>query len=705
MDKKRKRAVIIVESPAKTRTIRRFVGDDFEVVATMGHVRDLPEHTFGVDVKNGFKPKFVIIPSKRKAINHLRKVVKNAEKVYLASDPDREGEAIAWHVSQVLRLKNPLRIEFTEITQRAVTEALKNPRRIDMNRVNAQLARRILDRIVGYRLSPFLWWKVRGARALSAGRVQSVALRMVCEREKEIEEFVPQEYWTITAVLEKPSTGERFEALLHKIDGQKPSIPNREEAERIVNELKGQEFVVAKVTKKLQRRNPPAPFITSTMQQEASNRLRFSPSKTMLLAQQLYEGLEVGEEGHVGLITYMRTDSVRVAPEAQEEARQFLLENYGPQYLPEKPPTYRSRATAQEAHECIRPTSVRRTPEYLRQFLERDQVRLYELIWRRFLASQSVPAQIEVTSASIRSGKYAFRAAGTAVKFDGFLRFWKPVTKGEERKLPPLEEGEVLRLVELKPEQHFTKPPPRYSEATLIRALEENGVGRPSTYAPTVSLLLDRGYVRYDESRRLVPTELGKTVNEILTTLFPDIIDVEFTAKMEEALDKIERGQADHLSLLRSFYPSFMKKLREAKKNFEAVTVERGEKELEEKCPQCGRPLVVKEGRHGRFISCSGFPQCKFKKPFALEVRCPLCGGEIIERYSTRRRRAFYSCANFPDCKFASWDLPVDRKCPLCGTIMSERVSKSGKVTYTCLNPECRFKLSEEPTEGSEGQE
>jgi len=649
------KAVIIVESPAKTRTLKQFLGEEFEVVATMGHVRDLPENEFGVDVENGFEPEFRVIPSKRRAIERLKRAVKGAERVYLASDPDREGEAIAWHVAKVLGLKKPLRIEFTEITRRAVEEALKNPRDIDMNRVNAQIARRVLDRIVGYKLSPFLWRKVKGAGVLSAGRVQSVALRLVCEREREIEEFVPEEYWTIKAVLRTPR-GEKFEAELVKVGGERAKIQSREEAERVSAELKRERFVVAKVERRRQRRNPPPPFITSTMQQEASKRYKFSPSRTMALAQQLYEGVEVGPEGHVGLITYMRTDSVRVAPEAQREAREFLAENFGPEYVPPQPPSYKSRKTAQEAHECIRPTSVRRTPEYVAKFVNRDQARLYELIWRRFLASQCSPALFDVTSASIEAGRFTLRATGQVLVFDGFLRVWKPSGERRERAIPELHEGEELELVRVVPEQHFTQPPPRYTEATLVKALEEKGVGRPSTYAPTVRTLLERRYVVKDRSGRLIPTELGKRVNGLLVRNFPGIVDVSFTAWMEEQLDEIERGKADRVEVLGRFYPEFLRQLKEAEERIESVRM-REDEETGESCPECGSPLVVKDGRFGRFVACSAFPKCKFKKPLPTRVKCPRCGSDIVERWSRGRKRPFYGCSN-PDCDFLSWKPP-----------------------------------------------
>lgn len=656
-----RKAVIVVESPAKTRTIRQFLGEEFEVVATMGHVRDLPEREFGVDVKNGFEPKFRIIPSKEGAIKRLEEAVKEAEEVYLASDPDREGEAIAWHVIEVLGLKRPLRIEFTEITKRAVEEALKNPRGIDMNRVDAQIARRILDRIVGYKLSPLLWRKVKGVGALSAGRVQSVALRLVCEREKEIEEFVPREYWTIKAVLKTPR-GEEFEAELAKVEGEKPEIPHKEEADKLASELRGQKFIVKEVKKREERRNPPPPFITSTMQQEASKRLRFTPSRTMLVAQQLYEGLEVGPEGHVGLITYMRTDSVRVAPEAQKEAREFLTEEIGREYIPPEPPVYKSKRTAQEAHECIRPTSVRRTPEDVAKFVNQDQARLYELIWRRFLASQCSPAQVEVTSATIEAGRFALRAAGQVLIFEGFLRLWKPEEERRDRPLPEIHQGEELTLVRVVPEQHFTQPPPRYTEATLIKVLEEKGVGRPSTYAPTMMILLDRRYVVRDEKRRLRPTELGLAVNELLVRNFPDIVDVSFTAWMEEQLDEIERGKAKRPELLGRFYPEFMRQLKEAKGKIERVRM-REDEETGEQCPECGSPLVVKEGKFGRFVACSSFPRCKFKKPFSIGERCSKCGSEVVERWSRRRRKPFYACSN-PDCDFLSWEPSLSPKEP-----------------------------------------
>lgn len=687
--------VIIVESPAKTKTLKSFLKDGWKVTASMGHIRDLPERSLGVDIEKGFRPKFVIISKKKEVVEKLKEEVKDAEEVYLASDPDREGEAIAWHLSQVLKLKNPLRIEFNEITKPAVLEGLRHPRQIDMNRVYSQHARRILDRIVGYKLSPLLWEKL-GFKTLSAGRVQSVALRLVCEREREIQAFVPEEYWKITARLTSKREYFPFDALLISRNGEKITIPNEEEANRILQALEGAEYRVIKIKKQERRRNPPPPFITSTLQQDASNRLGFTPARTMRIAQQLYEGIEI-DEGTVGLITYMRTDSVRIAETALEEAREFLKATFGEEYLPPAPRRFKVKEGAQDAHEAIRPTSVFRTPERLAPYLNTDQLKLYTLIWRRFLASQMKEAVMDLTSVDIEAKEFLFRATGSVVKFPGFLVMYEE--KKEELALPALEEGEVLELIELIPSQHFTQPPPRYSEASLVKALEQKGIGRPSTYAVIIQTLLDRNYV-VRENKQLVPTEMGFKVNDLLVENFPDIVDVSFTARMEEELDDIERGILRWDFVLEKFYEAFSQTLKNAFRSIEKQELK--DEPLEEKCPLCGASLVLKYGRYGQFVSCSNFPNCRYKRSIttSLGVKCPVegCDGELVERH-TRKGRVFYGCSKYPKCNFASWLKPTNTHCPKCGFILGEKVSRGEVVSLICLREGCGYQETVEREE------
>jgi len=685
-----KKSLVIVESPTKARTLKKLLDRRFRVLASMGHVRDLPKSKLGVDVDNGFAPHYIVIKGKGPILKELREAAKEADAVYLAPDPDREGEAISWHLQTLLNGVNPniRRIEFHEVTREAVRRALQHPRDIDMNRVAAQQARRVLDRLVGYKLSPLLWRKVRGG--LSAGRVQSVALRLVCDREREIEAFTPQEYWTITARLRRPDDDAVFEARLVARGDAKVEIPDEQEARRILRELEGAEYRVAEVRRRDQHRHPAPPFITSTLQQEANRRLGYSASRTMSLAQQLYEGLDVGEEGTVGLITYMRTDSVRVAASAQEEARAFVRERWGEAYVPPQPRRYASRRGAQDAHEAIRPTSVFRTPEKVRPYLRPDQYKLYRLIWERFVASQMSSAVLDTLAVDVAAGAYRLRATGQRVKFPGFLVVYRDLpADGEEEKegwLPELVVGEVLHLVELVPQQHFTQPPPRYTEATLVRALEEKGIGRPSTYAPTLETIKKRGYVRVVD-RRLVPTELGRLVNDLLLEHFPDIVDVGFTAQLEEGLDRVEEGQADWVGVVRKFYEPFEQDLRRAEALIEEVDLK--PEPTGEACPVCGRELVRKQGRFGTFIACSGYPECTYTRPVGIGVSCPKCGGEVVERRS-RRGRIFYGCANYPACDFTSWDRPTERRCGRCGYPMALRRSRRGEAYYRCVNTSCR---------------
>lgn len=703
--------LVVVESPAKARTVGKFLGKGYKVESTMGHVRDLLKSRLSVDVESDFAPTYRVLKDKREVVNHMRKSAKKAAEVYLATDPDREGEAIAWHLTEAAKISDrPIhRVVFHEITPQAVTEAFANSRDIDMQLVDAQQARRILDRLVGYQISPLLWKSVRGG--LSAGRVQSVALRLVVERERVIEAFVPVEYWSIEAELAKRETRgqerrESFRAILHKVRGEKPDLKNRDDAQGIVDDLAGASYVVAKVVKRDRRRKPPAPFITSTLQQDASRRLGFSARRTMRVAQQLYEGINVGPEGSVGLITYMRTDSVNVSALAQAEATEYIAEKYGRDYVPVKPHRHKTRAKrAQEAHEAIRPTSVRREPKAIRKHLSTDQSRLYDLIWRRFLASQMAAALIHATSVDIKAGDpraempYLFRATGSAVKFPGFLRLYEDIRKEQEAApLPPLARDEALDLLRLVPEQHFTKPPPRYSEATLVRALEEHGIGRPSTYAPILSTIRARGYVRMVE-RRFQPTELGFIVNDLLVEHFGDVINVDFTARMEEDLDLIASGEKERVPVLSEFYGGFQGLLDKARVEMQEVKLE--DEPAGENCDKCGSPMIIKTGRYGKFIACSNYPKCRNTKPYLVKVgvNCPQCGGDLVEK-RTRRGRLFYGCANYPDCEFSTWDKPVPQPCPECGGLMAE----AGKGSTKCTNCGARRELLvEEPSQETAG--
>jgi DNA topoisomerase-1 len=648
-------SLVIVESPAKAKTIKKILGEEFYVSSCMGHVVDLPKKELGVDIENNFKPKYLVIPGKKKVLKELKRQVEDKEKVYLATDPDREGEAIAWHLSQKLNgQRRYLRVAFREITAHAVREAFQNPTDIDQNRVNAQQARRILDRLVGYFLSPLLWKRL--TRGLSAGRVQSVALKLVVEREREIREFKPQEYWEIEAKLKKQNA-ETFSAKLEKIEDKKAKVEDKEQADRIIKELKGGKFLVSDIRERPKKKNPPAPFITSTLQQEAFNKLRFNAHKTMIVAQQLYEGVELGKEGPIGLITYMRTDSPRLSTEALAEIRQFITEAIGKEYLPEQPNIYKSKKTAQEAHEAIRPTQLRRKPQDLKEFLTPEQYKLYDLIWKRTVASQMKPAQLSVTTIDISCGKYLFRATGSRVVFRGFTVLYQLSEAKEPESqaslLPQLTVNEVLELVKLVPSQHFTRPPARYTDATLVRTLEEKGIGRPSTYAPIIQIIVSRNYVRRLEGY-LVPTELGEAVVRFLVKLFPEILDVKFTARIEEKLDEIEQGRLNWTDVLVSFYRPFSQSLNVAQQNLKKEVFQ-----TEERCQDCGRPMVIKWSKQGKFLSCSGFPKCKNARPLSSGVKCPRpgCDGELIQRRS-RKGSIFYGCSNFPKCRYTTRKLP-----------------------------------------------
>lgn len=660
--------LVIVESPTKAKTISKILGDDFRVVSSMGHIIDLPAKKLGVDVEDEFKPTYVVIPGKKKILAQLKKEAKGKENIYIATDPDREGEAIGWQIKEKLfKGKNVMRVSFHEITPHAVAEAFKSAREFDLKMIEAQVGRRVLDRMVGYFLSPLLWKKI--ARGLSAGRVQSVGLRLIVERERLIQKFTASEYWEIAADLFKSKVaGEsNFSAKLDKIDNQKAQIKVNAEAQSICDLLKDKEFKVLEIKKTEKKRNPAAPFITSTMQQEAFNKLRFNASKTMLIAQQLYEGIDIGEDNPVGLITYMRTDSPNVAVEAIQEVREYIGLSFGKDFVPEKPNVYKAKKSAQEAHEAIRPSYISRSPESLKDFLNHDQIRLYELIYNRFLASQMKPAEFLATSVDILADKYLFVANGSHLIFEGFLSAYsknqneekeEPDEETEKAKnvIPPLEVGEILGLKSLTPSQHFTKPPARFSDSSLIKALEEEGIGRPSTYAPIIYTIILRDYVRRIKGY-LNPSELGFKVNDMLVEYFPKIVDVKFTALVEEKLDEVAEGTLSRLKILEDFYLPFKESLNFAQANIvkEVITTD-------QICDKCGKPLIVKWGRRGKFLSCSGFPECKNSKSITSGVKCTVegCGGELIERHS--KRGFFYGCSNYPKCTFTSRDLPENKE-------------------------------------------
>jgi len=684
------KTLVIVESPAKAKSIGKFLGSKYSVKASMGHIRDLPKSQFGVDPDKGFEPKYIAIRGKGDIIKELRTAVKKADRVLLASDPDREGEAIAWHLQHLLGLDpgQKCRIEFNEITKNAVLSAVKNPRPIDDNRVNAQQARRILDRLVGYNLSPLLWKKVK--KGLSAGRVQSVAVRLICDREEEIDSFIQEEYWTLTALLAKGK--ESFEARLHRIGGQKAEIPSEARVNEIQEDLKGKSFVVAKVARREKLRQPPAPFITSSLQQEAYRKLNFAARKTMSVAQQLYEGIDLGKEGPSGLITYIRTDSTRVSDTARQEAADFISKRYGKEYVGSGVrPAAATKGKIQDAHEAVRPTSVDREPESVKTFLTSDQYRLYRLVWDRFMASQMSPAVIDTTSVDIKAGNYTFRVTGSIIKFNGYMRVYteareEGTEEEDNRTLPQLAEGDRLDRKALVPKQHFTQPPPRYSDATLIKALEEKGIGRPSTYAPIVETIQKRGYV-VKEKKQFYPTELGIVVVNLLKEYFKDIIDVEFTAAMEDKLDNIEEGDTQWVGVLKDFYVPFREILTRAEK--EIGHVDLADEVTDELCENCSRNLVIKMGRYGKFLACPGFPECRYTRPL-LEptgVKCPQCAGELVLRRS-KKGRTFYGCSSYPDCQFTVWDRPSQEKCPECGGMMVIKKNR-GKETLKCSSPDC----------------
>ena len=692
--------LVIVESPAKAKTIEKYLGKRYTVKASLGHLRDLPRSQMGVDTENNYEPKYITIRGKGPILQDLRKEAKKAKKIYLAADPDREGEAIAWHLANQLGvdIDSDCRVVFNEITKDAVKNSFKTPRPIDMDLVDAQQARRILDRLVGYNISPILWKKVK--KGLSAGRVQSVALRLIIDRENEINAFIPEEYWSITTQFEKDQT--KFEAAFYGTDEKKLKLSNEQEVQNVLKAIEGNPFEVTKVVKKERRRNPALPFTTSSLQQEAARKLNFRARKTMMLAQQLYEGIPLGRAGTVGLISYMRTDSTRISDTAKEEAKTFIETMYGEEFIPTEKKETKSKSNAQDAHEAVRPTSVERTPAAMKQYLSRDQLRLYKLIWERFVASQMAPAILDTVAVDLMNNDYKFRANGSQVKFPGFMKVYiegnddateQPV---DEKMLPELAEKEQLKSEEIEPKQHFTQPPPRYSEARLVKTLEELGIGRPSTYAPTLDTIQKRGYVTLD-ARRFVPTELGVIVHEAVNEYFPDIIDIEFTASMENDLDRIEEGEIAWKEVIDAFYTEFEKHVEKADAEMEKIEIK--DEPAGEDCEKCGSEMVYKMGRYGKFMACSNFPECRNTKAIVkkIDVKCPTCKeGEVVERKS-KKRRIFYGCDQYPECEYVSWDKPIARACPKCNeqTLVEKRLKKG--VQVQCTNEECDYK--EEPQE------
>lgn len=701
--------LVIVESPAKAKTIQKYLGKGYEVVASMGHIRDLPKSTLGVDTDNGFTPHYINMKGKSAVIKDLKKRAKKCDKVYLATDPDREGEAISWHIAQLLNLdmNDNNRVEFNEITKTGVSNGMSNPHKIDLDLVNAQQARRILDRLVGYKISPFLWKKVK--RGLSAGRVQSVAVSIVVDRENEIRGFVPKEYWSVDAKFTAPESGKVFGASLLSVDGRKIEIPakdsenkknddkkilisTKEEADNILKRLEDAEYIVSSVKKRITKKQPAPPFITSTMQQEASRKLGFNSKRTMKVAQELYEGVEIQGIGAVGLITYMRTDSLRVSDEAKASAAQYIETVYGKNYLPDKPRVYKTKSNAQDAHEAIRPSLPELTPARVKAGLTSDQYKLYELIWSRFIASQMANALLDTVSVDIEANGCIFRASGYSVKFDGFMILYKESgdeENVEKKVLPPIAENDKLKLKSIAGNQHFTQPPPRYTEASLIKAMEENGIGRPSTYAPTISTITTRQYVEH-EGKQLKPTGLGEIINDLMKEHFNGIVDAKFTADMESSLDEIENGEKDWVDTLESFYKRFAEDLKEAEEAMEGKRIKVPDEETDEICELCGQNMVIKFGRYGKFLACPGFPECKNAKQLVTESEgsCPVCGKKMLLKKS-KKGRSFYGCEGYPECNFMTWNVPVSEKCPECGKTLFNKGGKSGKLI--CENKSCGY--------------
>lgn len=684
--------LVIVESPAKAKTIGKYLGRGYKVTASMGHVRDLPASTLGIDVENGYTPKYITIKGKQKLVKELKAEAKKCDGVLLATDPDREGEAISWHLANILGLdpSAPNRVTFDEITKKGVKEGMAHPRAINIDLFNAQQARRELDRLVGYKLSPFLWKKVR--RGLSAGRVQSVAVRLIRDRELEIENFKPDEYWNIDALLNPQGEKGEFTArLAATADGKKLTVTNKQQADGILAALDGRDYTITKIEKGKRRRQPSPPFITSTLQQDASRAFGFSATRTMRAAQTLYEGVDIAGHGTVGLITYMRTDSLRIAAEAQAAAKTFIAERWGDNYVCKTARKWKSRSAtaAQDAHEAIRPSMPELTPDEVEQSISGDTAKLYRLIWSRFMASQMADCIQDTVSASITAGDYLFRASGFRVSFDGFTALYEESTddaKKKETALPPLEEGQTLKLKKLTADQKFTQPPPLYTEATLIHALEENGIGRPSTYAPIITTIVDRGYVEKDQ-KKLKTTPLGQAVNTVMIEQFPDIVNVKFSADMEKKLDVVEAGQADWVKTIDDFYQGFEKSLEQAEKNMEGKRIKVEDIPTDEICEKCGRPMVIKSGRYGKFVACSGFPECRNAHPLVKDTGglCPLDGGHMLVRKSAKGR-VYYGCSNYPKCNYMTWDEPVPEKCPQCGSTLFKK-----KGQLYCAKEGCGF--------------
>ncbi|HIU31350.1 MAG TPA: type I DNA topoisomerase [Candidatus Caccousia avistercoris] len=697
--------LVIVESPTKVKTIKKYLGSDYDVVATMGHVRDLPESRLSVDVKKHFAPKYQVIKGKEKLVEELKEKAEQSSGVLLATDPDREGEAISWHLAYLLGLdtKEKNRVTFNEITKTGITNGMEHPRCIDQNLVDAQQARRILDRLVGYKLSPFLSQKIR--RGLSAGRVQSVAVRLIVDREEEIRAFQPEEYWTIDAKLIPQGARRAFAASFYGTAEEKRKIASRQEADQILADIEDAPFQVAKVKKGTRRKAPTPPFITSTLQQEASRRLGFQAKRTMKAAQELYEGVDLGELGAVGLITYMRTDSLRISEDAIQEVTAYIEQRWGKKYLPDSPRHFKTKANAQDGHEAIRPTSVELSPDKVKDSLTNDQYKLYKLIWERFVACQMAnclqsTTQADITAPGASGTEYLFKASGYTVTFDGFTVLYeegKDEETKEEGSLPPLENGMKLKCKEIAGNQHFTQPPPRYTEATLIKALEENGIGRPSTYASTISTITNRTYV-VREGKALKPTELGEVTTKLMKERFPKIVNVKFTAQVENELDDVQSGKTDWVETLDDFYGDFEKTLKQAKEDMQGVKIQLKEDETDIICEKCGRRMVIKTGRYGRFIACPGYPECKNVKKLVQEngADCPKCGGKVVVKKS-KRGRVFYGCSNYPQCDFVSWDEPTLEKCPRCGKTLLKKKGKKPK--YYCVTPDCGYEKVEENEE------
>lgn len=679
--------LIIVESPKKVTTIKRYLKGDYDVIASMGHLRDLPKSKMGVDLEHNFEPQYIPIKGKEVIIKDIKKKAKKADKVYLAADPDREGEAISWHLANLLDLdlNDNNRITFNEITKTGVESGINAPRTIDIDKVNAQQARRILDRIVGYKLSPFLWKKVR--RGLSAGRVQSVAVRMIVDRENEIKNFISQEYWSIDAKLLAPSSKKAFDASLSSVDGKKFESDNKNPVDEILKRLDNAEYIVSNIKKSVRKKSPQAPFTTSTLQQDASRRLGFQTTRTMRTAQELYEGVEINKLGPTGLITYMRTDSLRVSDEARAEAYKYIEDKFGSDYIPKEPKIYKTRGNAQDAHEAIRPTIPTLTPEQVKESgVTTDQYKLYKLIWERFISSQMENCLLNTVSVDIDANGCNFKASGHTIKFDGFTAIYDDSKDDEKNILPELSKGDKLKVKELTGNQHFTQPPARYTEGTLVKAFEENGIGRPSTYAPTIKTILDRNYVERD-GKQIKPTTLGEVTTELMLEHFKNIVDLKFTANMENSLDRVEEGKKSWVKTLNDFYKDFDKTLSTAEKNLEGKRIKIPDEETDIVCDKCGKPMVIKIGKYGKFLACSGFPDCTNTKKIVIETdgECPYCGKKILQK-KTKRGKKYYGCEDNPNCEFMTWDLPQKEKCPKCGSTLFQKGGKNGKLICHKVN-------------------